>query len=123
MCIALTNQLITEKSVATILDQSKYYLLYSEYKLLHSKFILLILILVMKNMKQSPMKYEANTYYGLISVPQICATNANANKVLSTVYPTMSTLFYIVKIIANRTGTCMPSQIMTCMHMHKPSQT
>ena len=43
------------------------------------------------------MKCKGNHYYGLISVPQIYATNASTSKILSTVYPTMSTLFYIVK--------------------------
>ena len=45
------------------------------------------------------------------------------SKILSTVYPTVSTLIYRVKIIANRMGMYMPSQNMTDMCLHKLSQT
>ena len=50
----------------------------------------------MQNAK-TPQKHEAKHYYGLISVPQIHATNTNTKIILSTVYPTVSSLFYIVK--------------------------
>ena len=67
-------------------------------------------------MKQTPMQCEAKHCYGLISAPQICMTNVNKKINLSTVYPTVSTLFYIVKIIVNRT-TCAhhPESQLTCV--------
>ena len=51
----------------------------------------------MQNMKQIPMKHEAKQYYGPFIAPQIHTTNANMKIILSTVYPTVIILFYIVK--------------------------
>ena len=61
----------------------------------------------MQNVKQTPMKCEVNHYYRLISVPQIHVTNVNTSKIMSTVYPIVSTLFYIVKISVNKISMCM----------------
>ena len=43
------------------------------------------------------MEHEVSHYYGLISLSQIHMTNVNMGKILSTVYPIISALFYKVK--------------------------